>query len=77
MSEVTPDAYRVPLEDYFASQGSGEFSDADFEALLQQLQGEGPTEAELQDQFDSNFQTMSYLFMRELYAYADEQTTYY
>lgn len=77
MSMINPDSISEPLESYAAYlEGSEGFSDTDLESLLQQLNGAEPTEEEMKEQFEKNFQTMSYLFMREVYTFAEQKTTY-
>lgn len=52
-----------------------EASDSDVQAFQELLQGEGqqPTEEELQKQYDKNFQTISYLFMKGVYGHVEEE----
>ena len=77
MSLIDPDSYSEPwTSDASYQGGSEEFSDTDLETLLQQLNGTQPTEEEMQEQFDKNFQTKSYLFMKDVYAFAEEKTQY-
>jgi hypothetical protein len=78
MSEIAPASYREALENYFGSEGGVEdLSDTEVQELFEKLlaEGEAAMEAQLEDQFDKNFQTMSYLFMKEIYTHAEEETS--
>lgn len=52
----------------------GDASDADARAFLELLHaGQIPSAEELQQKFDENFQTMSYLFMKSVYSHAEDE----
>lgn len=51
---------------------AGDVSESDVQNFLDLLNGT-PTEEELQTQFDKNFQTMSYLFMKGIYSNVEDE----
>lgn len=80
MSDIgTTESIGSSTEDLLTTHPAGgatdrDASDADAQAFQQLLEGGGrqPTEQEQQEQFDKNFQTMSYLFMKGVYSHVEE-----
>ena len=61
--------------DYVDGVGDDGASDSEAQAFVEMLQGETGelSDPDFQEQFDSNFQTFSYLFMKSVYSYVEEE----
>lgn len=75
MNRVVLSEHQIPPHDSQHRIETGEeVSDTDAQAFLNALNEEGlATEAELQRQYDKNFQTLSYHFMKRIFSHVESE----